>query len=149
MTKRTETWSCGTNSHLPFDVNVMLNLSIDTVSRKKIILHDVTAAIFVYKTMNRQPCLCTKKILWELYSFHMLKLTFIPSNLPSYWPRDWKRSNLLRLFIIRTNRVKGVVFMFFIYIYINWQITKSCSITWCTSLLEGQCDILRIFLKIL
>ena len=45
--------------------------------------HDVTAAIFVYKTMNRRPCLCTKKILWELNSFHMLKLSFIPSNLQS------------------------------------------------------------------
>ena len=45
--------------------------------------HDVTAAIFVYKTMNRRPCLSTKKILWELNSFHMLKLSFIPSNLQS------------------------------------------------------------------
>ena len=33
-----------------------------------------------------------KKILWELNSFHMLKLSFIPSNLQSCWPRDWKRS---------------------------------------------------------
>ena len=54
--------------------------------------HDVTTAIFVYKTMTRRPCLCTKKILWELNSFHMLKLSFIPSNLQSCWPRDWKRS---------------------------------------------------------
>ena len=54
--------------------------------------HDVTAAIFVYKTMNRRPCLCTKKILWEVNSFHMLKLSFIPSILQSCWPRDLKRS---------------------------------------------------------
>ena len=33
-----------------------------------------------------------KKILWELNSFHMLKLSFIPSNLQSCWPCDWKRS---------------------------------------------------------
>ena len=33
--------------------------------------HDVTATIFVYKTMNRRPCLCTKKILWELNSSHV------------------------------------------------------------------------------
>ena len=33
-----------------------------------------------------------KKILRELNSFHMLKLSFIPSNLQSCWPRDWKRS---------------------------------------------------------
>ena len=54
--------------------------------------HDVTAAIFVYKTMNRRPCLCTKKILWEVNSFHMLKLSFIPSILQSCWPRDLKQS---------------------------------------------------------
>ena len=34
--------------------------------------HDVTAAIFLYRTMNRRPCLCTKKTLWELNSFRML-----------------------------------------------------------------------------
>jgi len=54
--------------------------------------HDVTTAIFVYKTMNRWPCLCTKTIPWELNSFHMLKLPFISSNLQSRWPCDWKRS---------------------------------------------------------
>ena len=41
--------------------------------------NDESAAMFVYK-----------KILWELNSFHMLKLSFIPSNLQSCWPRDWK-----------------------------------------------------------
>ena len=65
-------------------------------SRQRIInrsfSHEVTAAKFVYKTMNRRPCLCTKKFLWELKSFHMLKLSFIPSNLQSCWPREWKRS---------------------------------------------------------
>ena len=43
--------------------------------------HDVTTAMFVYK-----------KFLWELDSFHKLKLSFIPSNLQSCWPLDWKRS---------------------------------------------------------
>ena len=28
MTSEGETWSCDTNSRLPFDVNVMINLSI-------------------------------------------------------------------------------------------------------------------------
>ena len=52
---------------------------------------------------SRRPYWCTKqwigghvcvqkKILWELNSFHMLKLSFIPSNLQSCWPCDWKRS---------------------------------------------------------
>ena len=45
--------------------------------------HEVTAAIFVYKTMNQRSCFCTKQILWELNSFHVLKLSFIPSNLQS------------------------------------------------------------------
>ena len=43
----------------------------------------LTAAIFMYKTMNRRPCLYTRKTLWELNCFHMLKLFFIPSNLQS------------------------------------------------------------------
>ena len=54
--------------------------------------NDVTGAIFLYKTMDRRLCLCTNKILWEMNSFHMLKPSFIPSNLQSCWPRDWKRS---------------------------------------------------------
>ena len=29
-TSKEETWSCGTNSRLPFDVNVVLNLSINS-----------------------------------------------------------------------------------------------------------------------
>ena len=39
--------------------------------------HDVTAAILVYKTMNRRPCLGTKKFLRELNSFHMLQLSLL------------------------------------------------------------------------
>ena len=62
--------------------------------------HGVTAAIFVNKTMDRRPCLCTKKILWELNSFHMLKLSFIPSNLQSCWPPDRKRSKQLYMYYI-------------------------------------------------
>ena len=54
--------------------------------------HDATAAIVVYKTMNRLSCLYTKKIPWDSNSFCILKLSCIPSNLQSCWPRDWKRS---------------------------------------------------------
>ena len=39
-------------------------------------LHDVTAAIFVYKTMNRRPCLCTKKSHVEIELFSHVK-TFL------------------------------------------------------------------------
>ena len=32
------------------------------------------------KTMKRRPCLCTKTILWELNSFLMQMLSFVPMN---------------------------------------------------------------------
>ena len=44
------------------------------------------------KTMKRRPCWCPKPILWELISFLMQKLSFVPLNLHRYWPREWKRS---------------------------------------------------------
>ena len=54
---------------------------------------------------SRRPYLCTKqcgghvcvqkKILWELNSFHMLKLSFIPSNLQSCWPCHVTENDLL------------------------------------------------------
>ena len=50
------------------------------------------ARIDRFHMTSRRPYLCTKKILWELNSFHMSKLYFIPSNFQSCWPRDWKRS---------------------------------------------------------
>ena len=44
------------------------------------------------KTMKRQPCWCSKLILWELNSFLMQTLSFVPINLHRCWPREWKRS---------------------------------------------------------
>ena len=65
----------------------------------------VRTSIVRFHMTSRRPYLCTKqwigghvcvpkKILWELNSFHMFKLSFIPSNLQNSccWPRDWKRS---------------------------------------------------------
>ena len=63
----------------------LFTISISVTNRS--FSHDVAAAILVYKTMNRRPYLCTKQILRELNSFHMLKLSFIPSNLQSCWTR--------------------------------------------------------------
>ena len=40
-----ETWSRGTNSRLPFDVNVMLNLSIND---DHVTIHDVDILWFTY-----------------------------------------------------------------------------------------------------
>ena len=44
------------------------------------------------KTMKQRPCLCLKPVLWELNSFLMQTLSFVPINLHRCWPREWKRS---------------------------------------------------------
>ena len=44
------------------------------------------------KTMERRPCWCPKPILWELSSFLMQTLSFVPINLHRCWPREWKHS---------------------------------------------------------
>ena len=41
---------------------------------------------------SRRPCWCSKAILWELTSFLMQKLPFVPVNLHRCCPRKWKRS---------------------------------------------------------
>ena len=40
------------------------------------------------KTMKRRPCWCPKPILWELNSFLMQTLSFVPINLHRCWPRE-------------------------------------------------------------
>ena len=47
--------------------------------------------------MNRRPCWCPKQILWEVNSFLMQTLSFVPINLHRYWPREWKHSVLCTL----------------------------------------------------
>ena len=44
------------------------------------------------KTMKLRPCWCPKPVLWELNSFLMLTLSFVPINLHRCWPREWKHS---------------------------------------------------------
>ena len=46
------------------------------------------------KTMKRRPCWCPKPTLWELNSFLMQTLSFVPINLHRCWPREWKHSIL-------------------------------------------------------
>ena len=43
-------------------------------------------------TMKRRPCWRTNTILWELNSFLMQTLSFVPINLHRCRSRDWKRS---------------------------------------------------------
>ena len=40
------------------------------------------------KTKKRRPCWCPKPVLWELNSFLMQTLSFVPINLHRYWPRE-------------------------------------------------------------
>ena len=42
--------------------------------------------------MKRRPCWCPKPVLWELNSFLMQALSFVPINLHICWPREWKHS---------------------------------------------------------
>ena len=44
------------------------------------------------KTTKRRPCWCSKPILWELNSFLMQTLSFVPINLRRCWSRERKRS---------------------------------------------------------
>ena len=44
------------------------------------------------KTMKRRPYWCPKPILWELNSFLMQTLFFVPINLHRCWWREWKHS---------------------------------------------------------
>ena len=46
------------------------------------------------KTMKRRPRLCSKPVLWELNSFLIQMLYFVPINLHRCWPPEWKRSIL-------------------------------------------------------
>ena len=40
------------------------------------------------KTMKRRPCWCPKPILWELNSFLMQTLSFVPKHLHRCWARE-------------------------------------------------------------
>ena len=53
---------------------------------------------------SRRPYWCPKPVPWELNSFLMQTLSFVPINLHIWWPREWKHSigatsNLLILFL--------------------------------------------------
>ena len=54
--------------------------------------HDVTAAILVFQNNETAVMLVFQPLLWELISFLMWTLSFIPINLHRFWSREWKRS---------------------------------------------------------
>ena len=65
------------------------------------------------KTMERRPCWCPKPILWELSSFLMQTLSFVPINLYRCWPREWKHSIRGLLFDYKKNCYFAIGFYFF------------------------------------
>ena len=54
----------------------------------RVFSHDVTATILASQNNERRPCWCPKPILWELNSFLMQTLSFVPINLHRCWPRE-------------------------------------------------------------
>ena len=46
-------------------------------------------SIECFHMTSRRPCWCPKPILWELNSFLMQTLSFVPINLHKCWPREW------------------------------------------------------------
>ena len=57
----------------------------------RVFSHDVTAAILVSQN-NETVAMFPKSVLWELNSFLMQTLSFVPINLHICWPREWKYS---------------------------------------------------------
>ena len=65
-------------------------------------------------TMKRWPCWCPKPILWELNSFLMQTLSFVPINLHRCGPRDSKHS-IGR----KETKVDLILIQLFLLYYIN------------------------------
>ena len=64
------------------------------------------------KTMKRPPCWCPKPSLRELNSFLMQTLSFVPINLHICWPREWKHSIHIHLYLLKRSnyRIQGHFF---------------------------------------
>ena len=62
----------------------------------RVFSHDVTAATLVSQNNETAAisCWCPKQILWELNSFLIQTLSFVPINLRRCWSREWKHSIL-------------------------------------------------------
>ena len=67
------------------------------------------------KTIKRSPCWCPKPILWELNSFLMQTLSFVPINLQKCWPREWKHS----IFMVCDNILLSTVEMTSKYVIVK------------------------------
>ena len=52
--------------------------------------HRPLYSIECFHMTSRRPCWCPKPVPWELNSFRMQTLSFVPINLLRCWPREWK-----------------------------------------------------------
>ena len=97
-------WFLSCNFSLSLRLSNM-NISIETEhASKRTFYNQVTVARIEFfdmtsrrpywcpKTMKRQPRWCPKPVLWELNSFLIQTLSFVPINLHRCWLREWKRS---------------------------------------------------------
>ena len=66
----------------------------DEVSEDK---HRPLYSVECFHMTSRRPCWCPKPVPWELNSFRMQTLSFVPINLHRCWPREWKHSIFYRL----------------------------------------------------
>ena len=72
-----------------FDVFSKKRLALQTVgyhvqddANNRVLSHDVTAAILVSQNYQTAAMLVSQPVLWELNSFLMQTLSFVPINLP-------------------------------------------------------------------
>ena len=86
-------------------------LWITKSSSNRVFSHDVTAAILVSQNNETAALTCWRPelILWELNSFLMQTLSFVPINLHRCWLREWKRP------------IRGSIKCQMQTIYIRWQ----------------------------
>ena len=87
---------CNFNSNLKVTLNFTEHLSAIKADYPVDRFHMTSQRPYLcYENNDSVAMFVYKKITWELNSFHMLKLSFIPSNLQSCWPCDWKQSILI------------------------------------------------------
>ena len=82
------------------------------------------------KTIKRRPCWCSKPILWELNSFLMLTLSFVPINLHRCWPREWKRYSMRFLYAVINHDKLGYGAVCRNLTYYFAFLKKKCIVNW-------------------
>ena len=97
----------------------------------RVFSHDVTAAILVSQNNETAALTCWRPelILWELNSFLMQTLSFVPINLRRCWPRECKHSidsNGMKNQSCRFNDKKAFsgskkyIYFFLDFLYTHW-----------------------------